>query len=415
MANLLHEISVLKKWLGKFRRFDQYDHEDAVFEKNVFFEYDLIPILAEITSRKSSTLSDKHSWLVDFETDSADFNLSLKAFFESLPDMPNILSCYVLSTRCILIREIWESEVCDYNWRYLKNSGNFEQFLQLLEPNSFEHTSLRRVDEARSWISNEYHVEQRKGMVNGFESALKNVDENIKWKTLKDRILKFNQLVGCSASEDPFMNISALQVEFLKSTSERRELALQARIDALEKRNGDMEREVRKQKKILASLTFRHTLEHLPPPGEKYERVAWNKFWRDAVEQANRGEADPLSQVVRLFGKYEPTGRTVDYINQTGGSALYSALSTNIHHYTDKGSYEFEPDQWNALETEIFKALKPQPQNVHPDGSVNWEQERLRYVKPKERTEENVGQDTPEDTGKSAGKESASKSESKDS
>ena len=381
MADLLHEISELKKWLAEFRHFDQYDHEATASKGNLTFLYNVIPILAELTSRKATTLTDEHPWLVDFETDSADFNLSLEAFFGSLSDMPNILSRYVLSTRCILIREVWESEVYDYNKRYPKNAGNFGEFLRLLKPRPVEHIPLGPGQEAFLWIEEESHAEEKKRIVNGFESALKNVDENTQWKSLKYRIRKFNEFVDCSVSDDPFMNISALQAKFLKSASQRRELALQARIDDLEKRNGGMEKEVRKQKKILASLTFRHILEHLPPPSEKKEKESWNKFWRDAVKQANTGEADPLTDVVRLYGRYEQ-GRTVDYINITGGSALYSALSTNIHQYMDKNFYEFEPDQWNALEAEIFKALKPQPQNVHPDGSVNWEQERLRYVKP---------------------------------
>ncbi|CAF9937673.1 MAG: hypothetical protein HETSPECPRED_000615 [Heterodermia speciosa] len=381
MAELLHEISVLKNWLADFRRFDHanhVDHEEAVSYRNLFFDFVVIPILAKLMSRESTTLSDEHPWLVDFYTDSADFNLSLKVFFESMSDMPNILSCYVLRIRCILIRDIWKTEVYNIGNQHPKNPCG--EILRLLESPSPVHIDAGAGFEATVWLREESHAEEKRRILNSFKSALKKVDETIGWKSLKSRTLKFNELVGCSALEDPFLNVSALQAKFLKSASARRELALQARIDDLEKRNRDIEQEVRKQRKILASLTFRHTLEHLPPPGEKYEKEAWKKFWLEAVKQANAGQAGPLTDVVRLYGRYDPKGRTVDYINQTGGAALYSALSTNIHQYMDKGSYEVEPDQWNALEAEIFKALKPQ--NVYPDGSVDWEQERLRYVKP---------------------------------
>ncbi|KAL8793425.1 MAG: hypothetical protein Q9195_004011 [Heterodermia aff. obscurata] len=393
MAEPLHEISVFKSWLAEFSLFDHPhpDPEDAAFQKDLIFMSDVIPILAELNSRKSFDLFRKHPWLGDFDTNIADFNLSLKVFFENMSDMPSILSCYVLSTRCILIRDIWKSEI--YKGEDPQSKDSTRVFLRLLES---------PPSDAWSWHKDKSYALEVRRSVKCFENALEKVDEDIRWKSLKTRILKFNELVGCSASEDPFMNISALQAKFLKSTSERRELALQARIDDLEKRNRDIEQEARKQKKILTNLSLRHTLERLPPPGGKSEKETWAGFWQEAVKQANAGEAHPLTDLVRRYVQPEVKNHTVESVNRAGGAALYSTLSTDIHQYMNKDAFEFEPDQWHALEADILKALKPQKENVYPDGTVNWGQERSRYVMPKEDKEK-----------KDAEKEGASQSKSK--
>ena len=155
----------------------------------------------------------------------------------------------------------------------------------------------------------------------------------------------------------------------------------------LEQKLKENKAKLAEQDKTLFCLRFRHILERLPPPARegKKEKNAWDDFWKGALNQANEGRASPLSGIVRHYGKDEKkrdgagTVHKVDYPRINGAAPLYSTLSVDIHHYA-VGPEDVAPVSWHRLERDVFNALKPQKENIHPDGTMNWELESARFV-----------------------------------
>lgn len=143
-----------------------------------------------------------------------------------------------------------------------------------------------------------------------------------------------------------------------------------------------MRREVEKlkiesqiQQRIIASLTFRHLMEHLPPGTTKKmsSTACWGDFFMNALKNAQSQkrtnlEPHPLNALLR---KDKDTTQIA-----TVGTVLYSTLSTNIHHFS--GQYTISEGQWNALEYDIMRALAPLSSNIAL-GEVDWQKERQRF------------------------------------
>lgn len=91
------------------------------------------------------------------------------------------------------------------------------------------------------------------------------------------------------------------------------------------------------------------------------------------------------------------------------GKMLYGELSTVIHRYKG-GVYRVSKTQWGPTIRDILQALRPEEENIGEDGSVDWDEERKRYLsvstsKPKEESEESEesGETESEETGSEDG------------
>ena len=75
--------------------------------------------------------------------------------------------------------------------------------------------------------------------------------------------------------------------------------------------------------------------------------------------------------LISVLKKYDRHKHIVDV-----GARLYGTLSTNIRHFS--GQFDVLNDQWNVLEANMLKALKPLIQN-EKNTDIEWEDERQRY------------------------------------
>lgn len=400
----------VEAWLAKFESFNRKLQDDSQdgrksCEDNVGEWTSSIRLVLVFTEDFSDTLRSQHPWLADFESSSADFKLSLELFSSNPAEMPDVLSHYVQHRRFEIIKQIWFSR-----WSTVEILGSDEAIQKRIWssrsdlPSEATQSSLRflarlcmRIDDdiASSTMPDTqkepYEDLEESSMVEDLEKSVKEIhwfreslaaiDNNICWVSLVSRIHEFTNLLGCSGnSGSPFSHLGALRIKIQKTNNEKRETALLAQIDMLERKNEEAQKQIRKQKRIMTNLTYRHLLENLPPREGKLESNAWSDFWKEAVKQTNEGKSTPLTDMVKRYGKIEKDGaHTVDYIKITG-AGLYSTLSTNIHHYRRGGSFEYDPDQWNEFDADILKALKPV--HAHPNGTVDWELERLRFVDP---------------------------------
>lgn len=222
-----------------------------------------------------------------------------------------------------------------------------------------------------------------------FCCALHVAESEIYWLNTQNRVKRFAQIIGYqvlsqdNSEQDVFRYINFLEGKAFETTHNQQITALEAKIDILAKEKDAAIEKLSMQKRIVASLTFRHILEKLPPMSTKNESHKWDEFWKKAVSQSVSNKESPLSKMVENYARHDkdPTKPPdVNDIKRAGGLALYSAFSTNIHQY--KGEYALQRDQWHELEWEILNAIKPLPENIHANGSVDWAKERERFDPP---------------------------------
>ena len=218
-----------------------------------------------------------------------------------------------------------------------------------------------------------------------YESVQENIQSNPEWKNIRQRAKQFTELANCpispEADKDAFSYVNAIYHKGFQTASNEQEAKLLATIAHLKEENREQMEKLREQDLILSCLTFRYILERLPYHRTKSEASNWTELWEKAVKEANKsdGRVTPVTQIIKSHGVYEK-GRdkpaTVTQIKNVG-SALYNTLSTNIHHFT--GEYKLGRDQWDVLPRKILEAIVPKNTN---DGTVDWEEERNRFISP---------------------------------
>ena len=383
------------------------------------FKARVFPILIN-TGEFSQVLRDQNHWLNDFEDGTTDFRLSIKEFdSENRASMPDILSCYVRLRYCEAVNNLWtslsESEISKSPSSLGPQLSGLAQSKWALqtEPKPGEtklshlgyFASIADTDNgSRLWKARDRwsQYDTTNGlriMISSFGASYSRIKDNDSWSPLMSQLQKFVRLTRCSGSfDDIFMCLSSFRMKVSETSLENREAELKAEITVLKRAMKAKEEELAEQAKILFCLKFRHILERLPPREGKNEKNAWDDFWKDAINQANEGRTSPLSDIVRRYGRTEKkknkkkgddkerdegvgagTIHTVDYIRIHGGAQLYSILSTDIHSYAVSKD-DAAPAGFHNLEREIFDALKPRGDNILPDGSVNWDLERARFV-----------------------------------
>ena len=210
------------------------------------------------------------------------------------------------------------------------------------------------------------------------EKANAQTRQSPEWQNVCKQIGRFCRWAGNpDVINEPSEAILTLRRQIRSDNMHSREGELQRRIENLEK-------EKRLQQRIITNLSFRHCLESLPGdrPLERGRQNTstgrWQQFWEDSWTKAQ--QAANSNNSARPSHPFEPLlhydQRQQKQIKRMGDD-LYGTLSSNIHLYS--GEFSVEEDQWNTLEAAILKTLKP-AWGRGPDGEVQWEQERERYV-----------------------------------
>ena len=197
------------------------------------------------------------------------------------------------------------------------------------------------------------------------------------WAALCSQVASFCQEMGSlSVSRNPLEDIQNLKTYAASQGSRTREAALEIE-------NRKLAQTCREQHRVITNLKFRYLLENLPgpkPTNAKGNPTAtstgrWKAFWTDAWTNAQKqgsSGSHPLSPLLQKFDNN--TQKQVEAI----GKGLFGCLSTNIHHCG--GEIEVIDDQWNVIDAAILRAITPLETSTKPDGSVDWDKERQRYL-----------------------------------
>jgi len=164
------------------------------------------------------------------------------------------------------------------------------------------------------------------------------------------------------------------------------------------------ELEVKRLRRYICALEFRHLLEHLTPPcqpGTPFTNPAagprWEQFWKKALEDEAtenasstlKARAHALKAIadarIKKRGTLDRTGKiAISEVGQNGqvfreGKELYGRLSDNIHMFPAR-EFAVEGD-WDPIVGDILRALKPLESNIDPvTGEVDWVEERKRIL-----------------------------------
>jgi hypothetical protein len=315
----------------------------------------------------------EHPWLNEFTNYSHQFKETAKAFRRDTDATCWILRVYIkrlwgklLSSKLRTTPEapFWLSDRLN---QALKETRSFAQFLQ----------DIPEVDS---------------DLIKSYDMAKRNLDlieEEDQWRQLCLNVRTFGDVMGCSAvSLNPQESISKLHETFRKNDV----------TEELRDRIKEMELELGRQRRIITCLTFRHILERLPEHPKKRMEYAndWANFWSDAMRSAAKSGDDehPLAPLLNQFGTTAGS-EVVEKVAQ----AMYGTLSTNIHHFKGEGIYEVRDDQWDALPCTILRAIVPHSKK---DGSVDWAEERKRFLQGLEDKEEGDEEEDSEDEDEKA-------------
>lgn len=204
---------------------------------------------------------------------------------------------------------------------------------------------------------------------NSLQKAVEARDFHTDYQAISSKVANFCLLAGSpSIVHDPLRDVQHLREHLSSDQSAIREAELRREIEELRKAT-------QTQQRIITNLTFRHLLENLPlPTGKSVSSTArWTSFFKHALKNAhNQSHANiqqhPLHAVLQKHASLVQV--------EAVGTSLYSTFSTNIHHFSSQ--YTVIESQWNALESDIMKALTPLPSNVTATD-IDWQKERMRY------------------------------------
>ena len=338
-----------------------------------YFENAVLPGLqADLNESLGFTMEEP--WLGDFTKENGGFGESL-AFYAKEPTR--------LATALQEFAEFLYCETIQYRYGKLDSTpdtgfqnSEFLQFITPIVPTlGCDDDELRRRNEMIVPFSRFIH-------------SLNSVSANHEWGTLVHRVKEFAEVVGYRESSehdavrDVFTYVNYIHGKALESTNNQQISALEAKLAILTQEKEEYLEQSRTQNRILVSLNIRHILERLPPRSSKTEKNNWESFWKMAVDKAMGNKSTPLSKLIDSYALHNDKNSNappnVENIKKTGGANLYGSLSTNIHQF--KGEYNLEKDQWNALDFDILQAIRPLPENIYFDGSIDWEAERQRFI-----------------------------------
>jgi hypothetical protein len=315
----------------------------------VFFHQIMLPVMehADGSFIKNSLL--ERPWLNDFHVVS-DFHDSRSAFIED----PNSMTIALMN-----------------HLGLYASSLLFEDFSK---PEKDPDLMIKKASDLK-WPLDENSMVVYDFMRTQLPSRVVDLRRGHAWSRFRERVNNFSLLVGCArAPANPFEAIDALRVMALEnSASAGLEAKHQAEVAFLREQIKDYEDRHRTQSRIIANLSYRYLLEHLPGPAPMGESntANWQKFWKQALQNANQSPNHPLAPLLTRFGH---DARSVSQIRSVG-QTMYGTLSTNIHHF--RGVYHIDQNQWDVLPGAILQALAPT--KINPDGSVDWDAERARY------------------------------------
>ncbi|KAE9374085.1 hypothetical protein N431DRAFT_464373 [Stipitochalara longipes BDJ] len=320
----------------------------------------------------------EHPWLNEFTNYSHQFKETAKAFRRDTD-----ATCWILR---VYIKRLWGKllssklgtttearfRLSDELNQALKETRSFAQFLQ----------KIPKVDSPFSTfnLTELYHTVRLNCDL---------IEQEDQWRQLCLNVRIFGDVMGCSTvSLNPQESISKLHESFKKNDV----------AEELRDRVKEMELELGRQRRIITCLTCRHILERLPEHPKKRIEYAndWANFWSDAMRSAEKSDDDehPLAALLNQFGTTAGS-EAVEKVAQ----AMYGTLSTNIHHFKGEGIYEVREDQWDALPCAILRAIVPHSKK---DGSVDWAEERKRFLQGLEDKEEGDEEEDSEDEDEKA-------------
>jgi hypothetical protein len=218
------------------------------------------------------------------------------------------------------------------------------------------------------------------------------------WKRIGKLLCSLGSLVGADVPRrlDERKSVSVLIALQNVANNEGRAINIMlARIEA-------QSLTIRKQEQAITALQFRHLLEMVPGGGQspppRQATPQWKQFWAEAVTTAyneylstpsppppNHTPRSPLAGLLNeQFNrakklKVDHTKQTKWLIEETDVSmqakALYSTLSTVIHHYSS-AEFSVHPQAYSPGDVRLLQALSPQIVN----GVVDWAAEKNRYI-----------------------------------
>lgn len=300
----------------------------------------------------------EHPWLKEFTNYSREFKGTLTTFRHDRDATCWVLREYVIRLWAKLLRSKFDTPEQPFSHARPYDADLLNQ--RLKESRSYAQFGEAVREETESALYD---------LINIVRMKCKDVMQDDQWQQLRSNIQIFCQKVGCSPeSSSPQAAISKLQESFRDNDTAKE----------LRDRIKEMELELRRQRRIITCLTYRHILEHLPEHFKKEKRMDyandWANFWSETMRVAGKGQDDehPFAFLIKQFGA-KPGLETVEQVAQD----MYGTLSTNIHHFKGKGTYDVRDDQWDILPCAILRAIVPDRKE---DGSIDWEKERKRFL-----------------------------------
>lgn len=186
------------------------------------------------------------------------------------------------------------------------------------------------------------------------------------WMRVSKKVKEFCDLAGSpEVTHDALQNVRTL----------RKYISLRSTVaPVLYNKIEQLQQETQQQKRIIATLFARHTLENLPEQlGAATATDRWKNFCQDAFKHAP-DPGHPFHAAWKRYPKNEPGSQKRR--TQSCAETMYSKLSTNIHKYNGQ-HHNLVASQWNVDEYDLLSALVPK---TSKDGEVNWEAERARFL-----------------------------------
>ena len=214
------------------------------------------------------------------------------------------------------------------------------------------------------------------------ETTLRDLTEDPRWLRARNRVNEFCLRAGSARTmENAFESIESLREVAIRFQG--RDIELLAEIKLLKERLDAKDEELKRQRRIIEDLSYRHIMENIIDPEKWTGSYAsdWRRFWDDAVNNTisvqNRAPRKPNSPIFGLVNQFG--SGSIGSIKGTGG-AMYGALSTNIHHYggTLNDVYRLQC-QRDKMPEEIMKAMTPLSTSIQND-KVDWAAERSRFI-----------------------------------